>query len=100
MTTSLLTLQQVGKLARLMHQPCSSIFVVELDLNLKHFMKPNGRAAILEHRKRAGILRRVFGHYVEKKQKVEEMRAAEYQLQEEFDYLPEQSFTIYVVNTE
>jgi len=68
--------------------------------NLKHFLKPNGRVAILEYRKAGGIFRRIFGHYVEKKQIVQDMKGAGYQLQEEFDFLPDQSFTIYSPNNE
>lgn len=68
--------------------------------NLKHFLKPNGRVAILEYRKGGGIFRRIFGHYVEKREILKEMKAAGYELKEEFDFLLEQSFTIYKTSTQ
>lgn len=73
---------------------------VEYFKNIKQFLKPGGGIAILEYRKGGGIFRRIFGHYVERDRIVEEMKEAGYQLDDEFDFLPEQSFTVYVINTE
>jgi hypothetical protein len=47
--------------------------------------------------KRSGLFsfRRIFGHYVRKEIIVKEMGEAGYGLKNEYDFLPEQSFTIF-----
>ena len=63
---------------------------------LKNFLKPGGRIAIVEYKsvKRLSF-RRMFGHYVPKEAIIKEMNEAGYQFQEDLDFLPEQSFTIF-----
>ncbi len=69
---------------------------VEYFRNLAGSLKPEGKVVIIEY-KRGGLFsfRRIFGHYVPRKIIVEEMNQAGYQLEQEFDFLPKQSFTIF-----
>ncbi|MEA1964438.1 MAG: class I SAM-dependent methyltransferase [Candidatus Aerophobetes bacterium] len=63
---------------------------------LKRFLKPDGRVIILEYnRGRSFSFRGIFGHYVSKETIVGEMEEAGYLLEKEFDFLPEQHFTMY-----
>jgi len=68
---------------------------------LKDMLKPTGRIAIIEYRRGGGFsFHRMFGHFVPKEVIVTEMRKAGYQLKEDFDFLPEQSFTIFSTHNE
>lgn len=63
---------------------------------LKDLLKPGGRIAIVEYRNaRRFSFRGVFGHYVPREVIIKEMNKAEYQLQEDLDFLPAQSFTVF-----
>jgi arsenite methyltransferase len=68
---------------------------------VKRFLKPRGRIAIIEYKRTGGgfTFRRIFGHNVPKETIIEEMRKAGYSLEEDLDFLPEQSFTIYSLKT-
>jgi len=71
---------------------------VEYFKNLKRFLKPDGRIAIIEYKKgKIFTFRGLFGHYVPKETIVQEMEEAGYLLEKEFNFLPEQHFTIYMV---
>ena len=71
---------------------------VEYFKNLKRFLKPDGRIAIIEYKKgKVFTFRRLFGHYVPEETIIQEMEKAGYSLEREFDFLPEQHFTIYAV---
>ena len=64
--------------------------------NLKGILKPEGRVAVIEYKDGRGFsFHKIFGHYVPKETIVEEMNKAGYRLEKEFDFLPEQSFTIF-----
>ena len=64
--------------------------------NLKDFLKPDGRIIIIEYKKgKFFTFRGIFGHNVPKEIITREMGEAGYLLQKEFDFLPEQHFTIY-----
>ncbi|MGQ9597586.1 MAG: class I SAM-dependent methyltransferase [Thermoproteota archaeon] len=64
--------------------------------NLRDMLKPKERIAIIEYRRGGGFsFHRMFGHFVPKEVIVTEMRKAGYQLKEDFDFLPEQSLTIF-----
>jgi len=69
---------------------------VEYFRNLKGVLKPAGKVAVIEY-KRGGrfSFHRLFGHYVNRETIVKEMVGAGYRLEKEFDFLPEQSFTIF-----
>jgi len=63
---------------------------------LKKFLKPYGKVIIIEYKKgKPFTFRGMFGHYVSKEVIVQEMNKAGYILEKEFDFLPEQHFTIY-----
>ena len=71
---------------------------VEYFKSLKRFLKPDGRIAIIEYKKgRIFTFRGLFGHYLPKETIVQEMKEAGYLLEKEFNFLPEQHFTIYAV---
>ena len=64
---------------------------------LKKFLKPCGKVIIIEYKKsKPFTFRGMFGHYVPKETIVQEMEEAGYVLEKEFDFLPEQHFTIYL----
>ena len=64
---------------------------------LKRFLKPYGKVAIIEYKKgKPFTFRGMFGHYVAKEVIIREMEEAGYVLEKEFDFLPEQHFTIYL----
>jgi len=64
---------------------------------LKRFLKPYGKVAIIEYKKgKPFTFRGIFGHYISKETIVQEMEEAGYVLEKEFDFLPEQHFTIYL----
>ncbi|MCD6511163.1 MAG: methyltransferase domain-containing protein [Thaumarchaeota archaeon] len=74
---------------------------VEYFKNLKRFLKPDGRIAIIEYKKgKIFTFRGLFGHHVPKETIIREMEESGYSLEKEFDFLPEQHFTIYVVKNE
>ena len=64
--------------------------------NLKKFLKPDGKIIIIEYKKgKFFTFRGIFGHDVPKEIIIREMEEAGYLLENEFDFLPEQHFTIY-----
>jgi ubiquinone/menaquinone biosynthesis C-methylase UbiE len=68
---------------------------------LKEMLKPDGRIAIIEYRRDGGFsFHRMFGHFIPKEVIVAEMHKAGYQLKENFDFLPEQSFAIFSMHNE
>jgi len=69
---------------------------VEYFKNLKEFLKPGGKIVVIEY-KRGGpfSFQRMFGHHVLKEEIVKEMEDAGYQLKNDFDFLPKQSFTVF-----
>jgi ubiquinone/menaquinone biosynthesis C-methylase UbiE len=64
--------------------------------NLKKFLKSEGKIVIIEY-KRGGpfSFQRIFGHYVLKEKIVKEMEDAGYRLNDDYDFLPKQSFTVF-----
>ncbi|MCD6500482.1 methyltransferase domain-containing protein [bacterium] len=74
---------------------------VEYFKRLKRFLKPDGRIAIIEYKKgKIFTFRWLFGHYLPKRTIVQEMEKSDYLLEKEFNFLPEQHFTIYTVKNE
>jgi len=69
---------------------------VEYFRSLKDFLRPGGKVVIIEYKKgKFFSFRGVFGHYLPKEIIKREMEEAGYRLEGEFDFLPEQHFTIY-----
>jgi len=69
---------------------------VEYFKKVKNLLKPEGKIVIIEYR-HSGVFRRIFRHYVPQKNIINEMNEAGYKIKETFDFLPDQSFTIFVV---
>jgi arsenite methyltransferase len=66
---------------------------------LKSLLTPCGRIAIIEYKSAKRFsFRGMFGHYVPKETLITEMNEAGYDLEEDLDLLPEQSFTIFSQN--
>jgi arsenite methyltransferase len=64
--------------------------------DLKRFLKPKGKVAIIEHKKKAGFSFVAFlKHYTPTQVIVTEMEEAGYFLVDSFDFLPEQSFNVF-----
>lgn len=64
--------------------------------DLKQFLKQNGKIIVLEYKPTKSFsFRGMFGHHVPKETIAKEMKKAGYLLEKEFDFLPEQHFTIY-----
>jgi predicted methyltransferase len=62
---------------------------------LKQYLRPNGRIAIIDHTRSAGILARVFGHATADLVVRDEMQSAGYSLEAAFEFLPRQSFLVF-----
>jgi arsenite methyltransferase len=65
--------------------------------NLKKYLKPFGKAAIIEHKKKGFGFVTLFGHHTSRETIVREMEEAGYFLAASFDILPDQSFTLFSV---
>lgn len=65
--------------------------------DIKPLLKPNGRIAIIEYKKAGSIFsyHRLFGHFVKPDIINNEMQQAGYKVAESFNFLSEQSFTIF-----
>ena len=64
--------------------------------NLRCFLKTDSKIIIIEYkRSKFSIFRGTFGHHVPKEIIIQEVEEAGYLLEKEFDFLPEQHFTIY-----
>jgi arsenite methyltransferase len=70
---------------------------VELMKKYREKLKDHGRLAIIEYKPGGGIFnfRRLFGHNVPKERIVAELEQAGFQKFEEYNFLPEQSFTVF-----
>lgn len=61
------------------------------------YLKPEGRVAIIDHKPSAGFSHvSLFKHYTEVEVILQEMERAGYRLQQSFDFLPGQSFNVFV----
>jgi len=64
--------------------------------DLKRFLKPGGRVVIIDYKKRKTLnFIALMGHHVEEESIRKTMSDAGYSLVERYDFLPEQSFTVY-----
>ncbi len=64
---------------------------------LKKYLKPGGRVAIIEHKKKGFGFIALFGHHTPREAIVREMEKAGYSRVESFDFLPDQTFTLFAV---
>ena len=63
---------------------------------LRKYLKPDGKIIIIEYKpSKSFSFRGIFKHHVAKETIIQEMKQAGYKLEEEFDFLPEQHFTIH-----
>ncbi|MHA1360919.1 MAG: class I SAM-dependent methyltransferase, partial [Candidatus Helarchaeota archaeon] len=63
---------------------------------LRKYLKPDGKIIIIEYKpSKSFSFRGIFKHQVAKETIIQEMKQAGYNLEEEFDFLPEQHFTIH-----
>jgi ubiquinone/menaquinone biosynthesis C-methylase UbiE len=69
---------------------------VEYFRKLGHFLKPCGKVAIIE--RKPLTLHGIFGHFVSRETIIKEMEEAGFIVKQEFDFLPNQSFIIFVQN--
>jgi ubiquinone/menaquinone biosynthesis C-methylase UbiE len=66
--------------------------------DLKRFLKPGGRVAVIEHRPRRGFsFVALFKHHTPQEVIVQKMESAGYFLSEQFDFLSEQTFSLFNV---
>jgi ubiquinone/menaquinone biosynthesis C-methylase UbiE len=72
---------------------------VEYFQRLKETLKPDGKIVIIEYDDRGGFFsfQRLHHHYVPWNILLEEMKQAGYSIQKSYDFLPEQSFTIFSI---
>lgn len=66
---------------------------------LRSILKADGKIAIIEYLDNKSNSHRLLGHYVPKEIIIKEMESAGYKLEKDLDFLPEQSFTIYLPQT-
>lgn len=64
--------------------------------NLKGFLKPSGKVAVIEHKPKGGLsFVSMFKHYTPVEVILREMKNAGYLLVQSFDFLPEQTFNLF-----
>ncbi len=69
---------------------------VEYFNDLKYYLREEGKIVIIEYKKsKLFSFRGIFRHYIPKDNIIKEMKKAGYKLEKEFDFLPEQHFTVY-----
>lgn len=69
---------------------------VEYFKKIKCFLRPDGRVVIIDYKKRIALnIYVLLGHYAEEKVIRKTMEDAGYRMIERYDFLPEQSFTVY-----
>ena len=74
---------------------------IEYMKKLKKLLKSDGKVAIIEYKKKGGLFgfHRPPGHYVIPEVIIKEMEIAGYKVEEQYFFLPEQSFTIFSSKT-
>jgi len=65
--------------------------------NLKKYVKPDGRVAIIEPKKKGFGFVALFGHHTSQESIVRTMEKAGYFTEEIFEFLPDQTFTLFSV---
>jgi ubiquinone/menaquinone biosynthesis C-methylase UbiE len=70
----------------------------EYFVNLQRFLKPDGKIIIIDYKpSKSFSFSGIFGHHVAKESIIQEMEDARYLLDKDFDFLPQQHFTIYTI---
>ncbi len=64
---------------------------------LKRHLKRGGKVAIVEHKKKGFGFVSLFGHHTSRETIVRDMEKAGYSRVESFDFLPDQTFTLFAV---
>jgi arsenite methyltransferase len=66
--------------------------------NIKNYLKPGGRVAIIDHKPKRGFnFVALFKHHTPGETVIQEMEKAGYALIRSFDFLPDQTFTLFSV---
>ena len=65
--------------------------------NLKKYLRPSGKVAIIEHKKKGFGFVALFGHHTSQETIVREMEEAGYLPAASFDFLSHQTFTVFAV---
>ena len=63
--------------------------------NLRSYLKPDGRIAIIDYKREGSFIQRVLGHGVEREVIVSEMESAGYRLESDHDFLTKQNFLVF-----
>jgi len=63
--------------------------------NLKKYVKPGGRVAVIEHKKKGFDFVSLFGHHTSEEAIVRTMEKAGYFVEVIFEFLPDQTFTLF-----
>jgi arsenite methyltransferase len=64
---------------------------------LKRYFKPGGKVVIIEHKKKGFGFVSLFGHHTTPETIVREMEKAGYITEASFDFLPDQTFTLFAM---
>ncbi len=62
---------------------------------LRRYLKPGGRVAIIEHKKKGFGFVSLFGHHTSRETIERDMETAGYSKAKSFDFLPDQTFTLF-----
>jgi arsenite methyltransferase len=66
--------------------------------NIKKYLKPGGRVAIIDHKPKRGLnFVALFKHHTPEATVIQEMEMAGYAMKRLFDFLPDQTFTLFIV---
>jgi len=66
--------------------------------NIKKYLNPGGRVAIIDHKPKRGFnFVALFKHHMPGETVIQEMERAGYSLMRSFDFLPDQTFTLFFV---
>jgi SAM-dependent methyltransferase len=64
--------------------------------NMKKYLKPGGKVAIIDHKPKRGFsFVALFKHHTSREAIVQAMEGAGYSLTRSFDFLPDQTFTLF-----
>lgn len=64
---------------------------------LRRYLKPGGKVAIIEHKKKGFGFVPLFGHHTSRETIMRDMATAGYSKTKSFDFLPDQTFTLFEV---